>query len=206
MAVDDLYRIALKYDVHGQSNVNVIYCKQVAAFTSNNAFACATYMSQQLMPFFASILPIGRGANFGADVSLVARTTSDLGSNSFPISGSGPPGAALPPANAVVCSIRTGFSGRSRRGRIFLGGLSGNLTEAGTLNTIGQGIYATFITNLQQVLMGGIAAAPYRLGVFSREKYKILSNPFDDYFKLANALQIRQPIATMRSRKVGVGA
>lgn len=56
---------------------------------------------------------------------------------------------ALPAQNTIAVSLRTGFSGRSRRGRIYHVGLAEDMTENSTLTSAAS---ATFITTYTSLL------------------------------------------------------
>ena len=207
MAVGDLYRMACRYSVHSQSNVNVLYMKQTRSIGDNKAQDVADVAAPILAQIYGLWLGGGRGNQFNLDVQLVARLASDIGIAGVPFDGAGASvGIALPPANAVVVRIRTGLQGRTRRGRFFLGGVGDSLNNAGTLNGAGLTKVQQFMTAITTNFMGDDPLVGVTLGVFSRSRYSIISNPFDDYWKQATQLVAPGEIATMRSRKVGVGA
>lgn len=206
MATGDLYRVAFNYNVHGQSCVNVMYMKQtvVGAGTAQTA---ATALAPLLKDVFKIVLTRGSTSNTcNVSTQLVARLLTDQGQASANFADEGPLDAALPALNAMVVRIRTGFSGRSHRGRIFVGAVPASWVSGSVMNATGITKYGLFATALIQGFMGNAPQSGYQLGVFSREKYRILSNPFDDYWKPATQLTVPSEVASMRSRKVGVGA
>lgn len=207
MANGDLYRCAFGYTVHGQSNVNVFYMRQSASGGGDDAQDAAQIISPILRDLYTPVVAGLRGAVTTLQTQLVARLSTDGGefTSSFPSDGANI-GGALPPANAVVIRLRTGFAGRRRRGRIFLGGVLGTWQTAGNVNSTGAAVYATFMQGLLTNFGGATPVTGYTLGVFSRASYSLLGNPFDDYWKPVTALQQPPAVATMRSRKVGVGA
>ena len=207
MAVGDLYRTAVQYNVAGQSNVNVMYFKQTKPMGQNNAQDFATEVAPLVRDLFVPIIADPRSLAITLTCTLVARLFSDVGESTAQINVNTPsPGLALPPANAMVLRIRTGLSGRTRRGRIFLGGVPASWITAGQLNTVGRVPYDNFMSSFIANFFGDDPLSGAQLGVFSRSRYAIISNPFDDYWKPAVQLQIPPAVATMRSRKVGVGA
>lgn len=207
MAVGDLYRIAFNYNVWGQSNVNVMYMRQTAPIGDNDAQAVADVLAPAMRDLYTGVVAGIRFLGTQTQVQLVARLATDVGEqfSNFATDGASL-GGALPPANAVICRLKTGLAGRTRRGRIFLGGVGQSWHTAGVLNSVGQPIYNQFITNVKANFVGTNPLFNMQLGVFSRTRYKIVSNPFDSYFAPVTDLQVPAAIATMRSRKVGVGA
>lgn len=70
---------------------------------------------------------------------------------------------ALPAQNTVAVSLRSGFSGRSRRGRIYHVGLAEDMTENSTLTSSAS---ATFITTYT-ALLTRVAAENWQLVIAS---------------------------------------
>lgn len=205
MATGDLYRTAVEYQSDGQLNVNVYYMKQTKVTTGG-----AKQAAEDMAPIFAGLYglilaPGSRAANIIVRCQLVSRLFSDGGEKLQPLSGSPGGGAALPPTNAIVIRLKTGFADRTRRGRVFLGCVPGGVVTAGVLNQFGQDNYGGFAANLVTNFGGNAPAVGFSLGVFSRERYSLISNPFDEYWKPVTVAQAIAQVATMRSRKVGVG-
>jgi hypothetical protein len=207
MAVGDLYRVALQCRVHGQLNVNTMYLKQEAG-SEDKAVEVATHLLPRLAPIWQRSMGIADfDRQWTMNVTKVSRLFSDMGQHIIEVPANGQPFAgALPTVNAVVISLGTGFAGPSRRGRWFLGGVAQAHVTNSILNTTGNTVYSTFITEAAAELTAGTPASGFRLGVFSREKYKLISNPFDDYWKPCTQLTVRTIIATMHSRKIGIGS
>lgn len=207
MATGDLYRVAMSYGVAGQSNVNVYHMRQAAQIGDDSANDIAQALAPLFKQLYQPILAAPRANLMNVEVTKISRILSDQGQASAQFEGTGDnQGAALPPANAVVMRIKTGFADRTRRGRAFLGGVGINYVASGSLNEAGLTKYATFIAAFRAGFMGALPQSSMELGVFSRSRYAIISNPFDDYWKPASQLAIASAVATMRSRKVGVGA
>lgn len=207
MAVGDLYRVACQYRVHAQLCVNVLYLKNLSAASDDTAAETAQTLCPILGTIYSEVIPDAAGPrNFQVDTSLISRTNSDIGSFIVERPISPVLVNVLPSVNAVTMSIGTGLAGPRRRGRIFLAGVSPEWTEQSVLNVTGFTRYNAWITQMAAAVMGDTPSSGYQLGVFSRASYSLISNPFDDYWKPANRLQVRAPIGTMKSRKVGVGA
>jgi len=207
MAVGDLYRCALGYRNHSQLNVNVFYMKNVSAASAESANQIAQLVCETMAPIYQAIKPGGSGSNtYTCEVNKVARLESEIGS----WTAAGPIGLllgdTLPSVNAVTMSLNTGFAGPARRGRVFLGGVPVAWQANSLLNTGGFAGYNAWQNAVRDAFMGEDASTGLQLGVFSRTKYSLISNPFDDYWKPVTQMIVRSEIGTMKSRKVGVGA
>jgi len=206
MAIGDLYRIAFEYLSQSQTNVNVMYFKQTGSEPGNDAQAVAFWMAERLkLVYNPTIARPGRGQVVGVTATLVARIFGDVGKGTANWGVDGPNETPLPPANAVVVRLRTGLQGPTRRGRIFVGGVPGIWQTDGSLNAAGLAGYGAFISRMLADFGSPTAPGKMQLGVFSRERYSIISNPFDEYWKPVTQLAVAGPVSTMRSRKVGVG-
>ena len=207
MALNDLYRCAFSYQIFGQTNTNIMYMKQTAQPLLDTAQKVADSLVASMTTVFAAGVPVdNRNPTSNLTVQLVSRIFSDAGIASGAFGNAGMGGGSLPPANALVVRIGTGLAGRTRRGRIFLGGVQKDLQGAGVLTANGIIAYGIFLTAMRNQFGGPATPSGFQLGVFSRKRYDILSNPFDDYWKPATVLAIVSGLTTMRSRKVGSGS
>ena len=207
MAVGDLYRCALTFRIHGQVNTNVMYMKNLTAIADDNAEKSATTVLPYLVQAYRLIIAgIGFDKAFQLDANLISRINSDLGAESVIADVAYANNVALPTVNAIVASIYTGLSGPTRRGRLFLGGVAVDSVLNSVIAGQGPARYAGWTTAMANAFLGSEPASGYQLGVFSRKRYEILSNPFDEYWKPATAIQVKNPVATMHSRKLGVGS
>jgi hypothetical protein len=208
MAVGDLYRVALKYILDGQENVNVMHFEQMDSTGGNEGSSeAAVALTQPLATVWDKF--VGRATwnhVYSTEVVKVDRLISDIGNFSVQNPIDGPNSARLPTVVAATVTLRTGFQGPSRRGRIFMGGVPADGVIAGQLS--GQGITwaSDFITAFGAAFMGGSPTSKFRIGVFSRKRYEIISNPFDDYFKPVTTATFQPTVGTMHSRKVGLGS
>lgn len=108
---------------------------------------------------------------------------------------------------AVLMRIKTGFGGKSKRGRRFLpppgdADMTNSLLVAGPANDF----YSGFIQCLTDRFVGPTATEQFRLGVLSRKHLKDVPNDFDGAFTEAATLAIEQRIKSCNSRKLGHGA
>lgn len=207
MAVGDLYRIALTYRITGQINTNVFYMKNETAAAADDADKVAQLVCTPLATAYEKIICRENfNKTFTVEATKVSRIFSELGSFSVLLNADFQSGSVLPTVCAIVASMYTGFAGPSRRGRVFLGGLSGDSIASSQINPTGGTRYAAWVALMKSYFMGGALDTGMSLGVFSRKRYEIVSNPFDDYWKPVTNLAIKPEVATMHSRKLGVGS
>lgn len=206
MAVGETYRCALMFRLHGQLHVNTMYLKQEGAEQQETAEQVALHLVTRLAPIWQLPMGIsGFSRLWQMDVTKVSRTLSEMGSASFVAPVAAGNEQALPTVNSVVISLRTGLQGPARRGRWFLGGVSAGVVDNSVLIPAGQARYSTFITQVGAELTAQVPASGFRLGVFSRKYWSILSNPFEEAWKPVTNLHVRSEITSMRSRKIGNG-
>lgn len=206
MAVGDLYRIALGYRVHGQLNVNVMAMKQIADAAVEDASDVAAKIITPLAQTWANYLAgIAFDKNFEVKVDKIARLTSDQGTAQLFADLTYQNNVSLPTVNAITYSLYTGLAGPTRRGRIFLGGIPVDSVLNSVITNLGLTRFNNFNTAFSNNFLGESAASGFQIGVFSRSRYNIVSNPFDEYWKPCNRLVIKNAVGTMHSRKIGVG-
>lgn len=206
MAIGDLWRIAFEYSFWGQNCVNVMHFQQKVSLPRDDAQGVADVACTVMRDVYAPLLcRQQRGLTWGATVSQISRLAGD-GAQASIIFGDG--GVDTPPISsmlAAVLRLRTGLADKTRRGRIFIAGIAQVSTTGNNLNPGGTAAMEGFMARLQTNFMGNAPVTGLQLGVFSRERYKILSNPFDEYFKPVTQLAAPTTLATMRSRKPGIG-
>jgi hypothetical protein len=114
---------------------------------------------------------------------------------------------ALPSFNAVLVSMKTGLGGRSFRGRIFFPGVQKNDADQSVLTSGGVTKWQAVVDELVSRYIPDpepAAVKSWNLGVWSIFNNKI-KRPAP-VFTTANLLILRSIIATMHSRKKGVGS
>lgn len=206
MSTGKLYRTAIEYQISGQLNVNVMYLRQTAVDT-RNAADVAEDQAAIWRGIYGNVLStFSRAPNIMVRCTEVSRVFSDAGEFSTALVGSPGVVQTLPPANALVIRLKSGLADRTRRGRIFVGGICADRVAEGMLNPSGVLLYSAMALAIKANFVGNAPVTGFQLGVFSRERYKILSSPFDDYWVPVIDVQHTSAIATMRSRKVGVGS
>lgn len=206
MAVGDLYRVALSYRMHGQLNTNVMAMKQIADAAVEDAGDVAAKILPLLAASWAKYMAgIGFDKTFSVQVDKIARLTSDQGLANLVADITYQNNVSLPTVNAVTFSIYTGLSGPTRRGRLFLGAIPVDSVLNSVLAGLGLTRFDNFNADFAAKFLGDSATSGFQIGVFSRSRYAITSNPFDDYWKPANRLVVKNTVGTMHSRKIGVG-
>lgn len=120
--------------------------------------------------------------------------------------------AALPSFCAGLLSLRTGFAGRSRSGRLYLPGIAADHSELSKLTGGAFGLLQAFGNALISTFGPSGSVTYGRLGVFSR-KLGVTRNigpPPSLTYSIAGWTQATQAIArpdiaTQRKRKLGIG-
>lgn len=212
-----LYRLKLVGELHGQATETAFHFQTNSTGNVNNSYRVEL---QDLMAnFVTNIVPkvqlfasqewIGKtvlGITLipKAEVFIETRLMNGTGGQSDD---------SLPSFCAGLLSLRTGFGGRSRIGRLFLPGVSENLSSTSRL----EGSYLTLLANVGAALtstFGANGAYPWnRYGVFSRKlgaTRVLLPIPRIDYshagFAIVQSTVARPEIATQRRRKLARGA
>lgn len=107
---------------------------------------------------------------------------------------------------ASLVNLRTGGGGRRGRGKKFLpppgeADISTSEIDNATLLLI-----AAFLTCLAGKFLGANPSTFWILGIYSKTTDKELGHDFNDSFRIVTSLNPVAQLATMHSRKVGVGA
>jgi hypothetical protein len=99
---------------------------------------------------------------------------------------------------AWVIQKQTGLSGRHYRGRIFMPGLRPGYITNGLVNSTGQALWPTRITNLKAAYTGNSPTSGFSL---------VLYNPHNPGFGTTGVtdIQLRTSPGSMRRRMLGVG-
>jgi hypothetical protein len=121
--------------------------------------------------------------------------------------GSGLP--ALPSFNAALITLSTGLGGRSNRGRKFMPGVIGNDVSSGRISATGLAKWQSFITCMIGKFISNTANVddvPFHLCVLSRKNAGVNYATAGTAAVPVKAMQIKDVVATMHSRKIGVGS
>jgi hypothetical protein len=203
--LNTLYRVSWEQSVHGQNVVNVLYMRQKAG-TAVTAQDVASELFASLSSTWNFIQPVTNVTHRMVRTQEVTRGfNSDIGE--FADVRSTTPaavtGAALSPTLAFIVTLRTGFGGRSRRGRIYIAGAA--LSDAsGIIDSVSITRADTFASTLVQ-RYGPSGSSNYELGVFSRSRFSILSNPFDEYWVRITTTSAQRIFGNQRRRRPSVG-
>lgn len=210
-----LYRVKLIGELHGQATETAFH------FMTNNPTSETSYkveLQRTMDTFMTAILPKFQAfcnqewsAKTLIGVTLIPKLEAFIemrisGGSGFQTDNS------LPSFCAGVLSLRSGFGGRSAIGRIYVPGISENLSSTSRL----EGSYLSLLANIGAALVntyGPSGSWPYtRYGVFSRKigvTRTLSPNPTLTYsaagFKVVTGTVARPEIATMRRRKLARG-
>jgi hypothetical protein len=200
-----IVQVVIKGRIHNQETNNVLH---FGTNTVNPAYL-------QLLLDIIDCLRVNR-AMF-ADAFTVEKLTArelfpvpldELESTPNPaLVGSGLP--ALPTFNAVLISLSTGLGGRSNRGRLFMPGVVANDTALSKITATGLPKWQAFVTCMIGKFVGAEAdvdSKPFNWGVLSRKKSGVNYATADVAFSRIKTAQVKDVIATMHSRKLGVGS
>lgn len=208
MAYLQVQRLAIEGVLFGQPHVNVLHC-------ASESVPGTTYPTdwQALANAFIDAIktPLCNQISWGTlkvtDLALPPRTWE------YALSKVGASASAdgLPANAPIVLSWKTGYAGRSYRGRQFVSGLA----EAGHLGGI---MDSTYLSNLQSAINtflgnwgdGGTLATNIVFGVWSEKlgttknvAGEILSYNYDLGFHPIETGVVRSAIANMRGRRYG---
>lgn len=107
-------------------------------------------------------------------------------------------GTDTDPQLAVCVSLHTGLSGRKRRGRFFIGGVSTSDTALGKLSSGAQAVFQSNL-NSAKALVDGSGSLP-TWNVFSRTIFGGLTDIILDSYKPVTSVVPQLVLSTMRSR------
>ncbi len=121
--------------------------------------------------------------------------------------GSGLPG--LPSFVAALITLNTGGGGRSGRGRIFIAGVVANDTASGRILTGNLAPFTAFLTCMAGKFINQVEPAVVRnfqWGVLSRKNAGVSFATANTAFRNVTSTKVSDLLATMHSRKIGVGS
>ncbi len=206
---EGLFKATIEGTLHGQLTNNVMFFSRTGElgtpdwtqFMSQLAADIISCITTTLLPAVSSQwtfvrIKIQRLDGTGTDENLYAAPANSVGAGS----------ESLPSTVAAVLSIRTGLRGRSKRGRMYLGGLpeSGQATSALTPGQLV--LVAAFATCLIDKFINNQVAGDAKLGVYSRklggtQPYSLVAGWYP-----ATTIIAQGVLGTMRSRMLGRGA
>jgi hypothetical protein len=158
------FKIELEYQLNGQAVINIYHTTSALPVNTTNLTALAN--------IFISWWQNSQRQNFSNQMSLLTVTTTDIRVDNglqqvvpVTVNNAGTLAAAPAPNNiAVVMSWRTGFSGRSFRGRTYHAGiLNTEVSDNLISTTLANNLLADATTLLSDLVTGG-----HNLVVFSQ--------------------------------------
>lgn len=200
MALDSVYRTTIEYAINGEACVNVLFIKHAGASPATASGLCA-YIRDEVLTGWRQ--GVGGGVVFSkiSAVEMVRLGAQDQADLPVNILGSDANGGAEAPQLAVCFKIGTGQVGRSKRGRIFIGGAGDAHVSGGRLTPIGVTQQGLIRTAIFEKLINFEQPPGWRLGVFSRKIWESPAGLVIDAFTPATQLQFNTVLSTMRSRK-----
>lgn len=204
MAVGDIWRLAFVGVDLGQQYVNVFHIKFLTI-----AATPATAASRIDTLLYSSVIAARTTNDFhftgihGRQLAVPAPVYD----SAYALAG-GVGTDALPPQNAMVATLRTGFAGRTKRGRLFFGAFPETAQVDGVWDAAWVTAYQTALDAMVTAL--GVAGTDpdYQWGVWSRK----LGGDDPGPYNLAagwtpiSAAVVRSTVYTQRRRAIGVGA
>lgn len=201
--VGAIYRVSVRYTVHGQLCYNVMNFKQVGAGPTT-AQQVAEHMATGISNLWNGITNGTHTVLGGIRVQQWARIDPDIGEAPPIARSSGTANPSLAPTLAVVLTLRTQFGGRSNRGRIYLAGV-GQPETGGVLTAPSSATMVDFLNGLHTLYID--SPPVMQLGVFSEKRWRTnLTATPDDCWKAVTSLTLRPILGTQRNRRPGVGA
>lgn len=217
-APNGIYRLSVTGTVAGQQHVHTLHFRSTPAAAAvalaEDAYQQGIIDSWQAAPAtayraqfgnpdspvqFLSVRKVCGSLPLPAGVDETQAAGGILGSN-------GAAGQAMAPWLAHVVTVRSSFAGRSRRGRFFIGGLSeeqvtGSTLQSGRL-TPAQGYIDALRT--AYVTPDELTVAQ-KLFIFSRKLAAVAGIACQNAGADVTGFQLRDQMASMKSRKAGSG-
>lgn len=157
--VGSTVKLLINGSADGQAVNNVLHYKYSG--TAPTAAALTTFINAWLTAFQTEWLAT-HGANYALQSVQATDIASAVGATaSVPIVGPGntgtfTAGAALPNNVAVAVTLRTGLTGRRKRGRVFLGGLNVNQVINDAVPSTMQSVINTLFAHLISLTVSSV--------------------------------------------------
>jgi len=209
MAANDTSKLAVIGTVSGQQHIHTLHFRhvtpalteadliaawQAAARTTYRAFfrtadnPCEQYQARHV----CGTVPLRAGSDVSETAGSIAGTRSEATE-------------AMAPWLATVVTLRTPFAGRTRRGRFFLGGLA----EGGIVGAlVSSGVTALvqdYVDDLMTAFVTSGGTTGFLLVVYSRVLAAVPDTECQDSSTPVSTMQVRNVLASMKSRKAGSG-
>lgn len=204
MSIGQVYQVKIRARLHGQE-LNNVWHFQNQTFDMQEP-SIAQELLANLIPYLRAITALDQQF-----FSIVVRVKDLLNYSPYELvtgnlNGSYP-GYSMPSQLAVVVAMRSEYTGRSKRGRVYLGGVPLNFIDGSSLTPSATNHFLTMCGNIRQRYIDNSATSGLRLGIWSRLLGEPGSSGFDRDagFEEATALIPRPILGTQRRRRVGVG-
>ena len=196
MATGDIYRLAFVGHLNAlQDWVSVFHFRQIGTGSVMGAQALAEKVAADFAPDLMAILSV----NYGLDTIEVRQVTAP-GTEGWDESvslGGGSSGDSLPPQVAALVAKNTGLFGRRNRGRNYLPPPSEAEQAGGLLSAGAIAVY--------EAAVGAMISFNYLLGPEQAYRMIIYHDDLATYTDVTNVV-CRQPLATQKRRKAGIGS
>ena len=222
VAVNGIYKLSVIGTISGQQHVHTLHFRSTAAGNSVG-FTEPAWMQDLLTTFQASCqapyLQMFGGVDTPISLFQVRKVCGSVplpaGLDAAPAGGAKVGtgvagefnGDKQPPWLAAVVTTRTALSGRRNRGRFFLGGLYESMSAGSTLTTTRQTAIQAYVNALNTAYVAPLETAKNSaLFVFSKTQSKLEpATPCQNCGADVVSFQVRDQLATMKSRKAGSG-
>lgn len=209
MAINDTAQLAVKGTVGGQDHVHTLHFRAIDAIANEQGLIDAWQANAR-----TAYRNIFKNTDTPVDIITASHVCGAIPLRALAqevevapnrVGGEGnDTSQPLPTFNAGVVSVRTAFSGKSRRGRFYIGGLSEANTDGNTLGALQARIQA-YVTALLAAFTGAGSMGGWQLVVHSRKLAAVPGTQCQDSSALVTAMIVRAEVGTMRSRKLGHG-
>lgn len=193
MAVNQIYRLAVQSTVNFADDiVNVFHYRQVLSMIGNPAEELANQWVTDVLPSYRNVIPAAIAIQT-VQVRPIPPATEffDL---TLPTTLGTLAGETLPLTSAPIITWKSDFIGRSKRGRSYMPPITESHQDTGVLGAGIKTLLNTFAVAAKLLPPGG--SEQWQLVIYSRT----LDSAVD-----VTAHIVRDFLATMRSRKQGVG-
>lgn len=204
MAQGDTWRIAMTGTLLGQQYVNIFHGQLISGAGDITGLVHALE-TDLYTPLLASLgdawsLSLARCTKMAYPEEVFEHALSLVGAISVQ--------EELPPQCSLVVTWRTGYAGRSRRGRTYLAGFTENNAANGEWGTGAVSLWQGYVDDFVAAYGLGGTSADYQFGVWSEK----LGHPTLTTYSVANGYRpitagvVRPIVYNQRRRTIGVGA
>ena len=201
LASGQLYRVTYQFSIAGQTVENVVHMRErTGASTPAELRVSAETFFSLWKSIVCSAVPL-------TQVIIKQLTPAALDEDIFtPTTHTGGSHSGSPGNNTVACvfTLRTGESGRSKRGRMYIGGLNADQTGRNSLDTTDSAIVDNAALAIVAAFGPAGSDAHLELGVYSKLIGGTTPATMGGYRPVVQILA-RKLLANQRRRRIGVG-